>query len=146
MNNFVKFKSGKRIFTNKKEEVEKNLLLLENLKILNFYWNLNLTPLWFQLSKMFWKIFFGSKVMSNGIEIIIVLPFFALFLSKMLVITVHPRRIFENSFSSWNCERSRFSLQIKKNCKIFTFLKKSWFFSSFSSSFLNLLFSDLNYT
>ena len=131
MNNFVKFKSGKRIFTSKKEEVEKNLLLIENLKILNFYWNQNLTPLWFQLSKMFWKIFFESKVMGNGIEIIIVLPFFALFLSKMLVITVHPRRIFENSFSSWNCERSRFSLQIKKIAKFSPFQKEVDFFHLF---------------
>ena len=131
MKNFVKFKSGKRIFTNKKEEVEKNLLLIENLKILNFYWNQNLTPLWFQLSKMLWKIFFESKVMGNGKEIIIVLPFFALFLSKMLVITVHPRRIFENSFSSWNCERSRFSLQIKKIAKFSPFQKEVDFFLLF---------------
>ena len=135
MNNFVKFKSGKRIFTNKKQEVEKNLLLIENLKNLNFYWNLNLTHLWFQLSKMFWKIFFGSKVMGNGIEIIIVLPFFALFLSKMLVITVHPRRIFENSFSSWNCERSRFSLQIKKIAKFSPFQKEVDYFHLFLVNF-----------
>ena len=60
----------------KKKKVKKINFFL---KIGKFDRNENLHPLRCQLSKSFWEIFFGSEVMSNSLEVIFALLFFALF-------------------------------------------------------------------
>ena len=67
-----------------------------------FYWNENLNPLWCQLLKKFWKIFFESEVMGNIFSVVLAkntcfLPTFGL---KMLVITDDPRKILKNFFDN----------------------------------------------